>query len=739
MKLYQSRYREKENNTLYPTETEINSFSDLLEAVKKDHIAARMKDFYRNSDNFQAANCLMLDLDNTHSDDPDDWKTIDDVVDAFYGVPFYYIHSRNHMKVKTKTASDGTVTHYEPRPKYHCYFPLSRTYTDFKEYESLLLKAAGRFPFFDLSAAKPAQPFFGVEKPTGGEIQGEYFLDDCLKLCTDTEIAESVYEFTEKFGARNAETQKAVKRLFSYLGLPEPDYQQDAPGAIDQGAASEISDAEYSEEGYALAKLDQRRSFDWLKDWAQKHNIALGRTYSIKSREHPEAICVCVPCPWESEHTTTGPDNETIIMIELGGKLCFLCRHSHCAGRSWRDYREYYENRDAQKPGQAAVDLQPEAGQLPGLANYSDLVSLFETADDRHLELKSFPAFSAAAKIKVHDSVVIAADTGAGKSSLALNFLHDLNEEYPCIYINLEMDVITVWRRLAAIHSGIELDRIERYRSDSTTAAAVNTALRAITSRQPLQVLQNAYTLQEIEEVIKQSTAGREDPTIVIIDHSLLVDTRERTSSRYERFTLVSEGLRKLALSYNIVLFILLQQNREGKKGEDTRPGNSSLKESGSWENDATQICFLWYDPSDHRKKLILTKNRSGSCGEFALKYSPSTQTYKGDATTRPTVRKPTRRERMKQKLLDAYETAYFDTFEQPTIQDMAEAADVTTSTIKSWMKECGGFSVNGKRIEPAGIDSVVVQDIVRYSPEDEDEPAGETAGNGQPVARNRM
>ena len=215
---------------------------------------------------------------------------------------------------------------------------------------------------------------------------------------------------------------------------------------------------------------------------------------------------------------------------------------------------------------------------LPGLLTYSAAVNIFKTADDRHLELKSFPTFSATAKIQLHDSVVIAADTGAGKSSLALNFLNDLNGEYPCIYINLEMSVITVLRRLTAIYSGIELDRIEGYKHDAKTAAAVNISLQAITSRKPLQVIQGAYMLQQIEDIIKQSTKGRDEPTIVIIDHSLLVDTQERTGSRYDRFTQVSEGLRKMALSNNIVLFVLLQQNRAGKATDD-EIGRASCRE----------------------------------------------------------------------------------------------------------------------------------------------------------------
>ena len=394
-----------------------------------------------------------------------------------------------------------------------------------------------------------------------------------------------------------------------------------------------------------------------------------------------------------------------------------------------------------------ALDRAKNGDPLPGLLTYSDAVNVFETADDKFLELKSFPTFSKAAKIQTHNSVIIAADTGAGKSSLALNFLNELNESYPCIYLNLEMDSITVLRRLTAIQSGMELDRIEGYKHDEQTAAAVNITLQAITSRKPLQVIQGAYMLQDIEEIIARSTAGREEPTLVFIDHSLLVDTQERTGGRYDRFTQVSESLRKMALRYNVIMFILLQQNRSGKADESERPKNSSLKESGSWENDSTHIVFLWYDPIERKKKLLLTKNRGGGSGsEFSLNYWAKTQTYTeaaGAATAGRTAggaipNKQSKRERQRQKLVKAYETAYFQTFGKPTLQAIAEAADVTTSTVKTWLKEYGGFMVDGQQIDPAGIDAIVEQqEFIKLTPADNNpfddpEPATPTAGTEQ-------
>ena len=757
MRLYLSNYREKKDNTIYSNAVDIYSLDDLKKAVLRDHIAPAMQDSYRKNEHFLNADCIMLDLDNTHTEDPDGWKTLDDITDAFPGVQFYYIHSRNHMKEKTKTASNGTVTHYAPRAKYHCYFPLSKTYTNKDEYEAIMLKAAGLFPFFDLSAAKPAQFFFGVSNPTGGTEAGEKTLDQYVNEQPAEAVITAVKDFESKVASgeysQEDETQNAISRLYNALGIK----QQTPPAPAVPAEYLIQNSGEYTAFEMAIATAEQRQSLAWFEKWAGERGVTLGRRYMASPINHPNAVFICVICPWEDQHTMNGAENETVIIVDLGGRISFLCRHGHCAGRSWKDYRAYYDKKYAERQGggqatTGAADQQTtgttEEGKpgepLPGLLTYSKAVNYFKTADDRYLELKSFPSFSATAKIKLHDSVVLAADTGAGKSSLALNFLNDLNGDYPCIYINLEMDIITVLRRLTAIYSGIELDRIEGYKHDEKTAAAVNVTLQAITNRKPLQVIQGAYMLQQIEEIIKRSIKGREEPTIVIIDHSLLVDTQDKTGGRYDRFTQVSEGLRRIALNNNIILFVLLQQNRAGKASEEERPRNSSLKESGSWENDATQICFLWYDPTDRRKKLLLTKNRSGGSGEFPLNYWQKTQTYTeatgGTAATPATggamQPRQSKRERQERKLQDAYTTAYFNTQGKPTLQAIAEAADVRTSTIKTWMKEYGGFMVDGQPIDPAGMDAIVEQQaFIKLTPANEtpfDEP--ETAGNGQPI-----
>ena len=275
------------------------------------------------------------------------------------------------------------------------------------------------------------------------------------------------------------------------------------------------------------------------------------------------------------------------------------------------------------KAAESAAKPQPA-----GLLTLERAISILEAVDDHYLEMPRFPQLSEMAKIKTHDTIVIAADTGAGKSSLALNFLHELQDRYPALYINLEMDEATILQRLVAIHTGIELDEIEGYKHDSYTRSKVNAAISEIVGRKDISLLADVYDLKEIERQIQAVTKDRTEPTIVFIDTGLLVTTANKSASRYERFTQISEELRRISRLNNIVMFVLLQQNRAGKQDEKKEPTNSSLKESGSWENDATKIMFLWWNDKTQSKELAITKNRSGKTGSIKLNYSPHTQTY---------------------------------------------------------------------------------------------------------------
>ena len=165
--LYRSSTKQNKTNSTYKTKCVISSLSDLKDAVLFDHVSCAYKNDHRAKADFISADCVMMDLDNGHSDDPDTWKTIDDVCEAFPDVDFYYIESRNHMKAKKD--SKGQIK--EARPKYHIYFPCGQLIDDPEEYEHIKGQIGALFPYFDTKCADIAHFFYAVPEAKGGVIE----------------------------------------------------------------------------------------------------------------------------------------------------------------------------------------------------------------------------------------------------------------------------------------------------------------------------------------------------------------------------------------------------------------------------------------------------------------------------------------------------------------------------------------------------------------------------------------
>ena len=71
--IFTANCRGRKSNTLYPNKCIIDSEEDFLKVVEFDHVCGEYKGNRRSVDNFLNSNCLVMDNDNTHSDNPDDW------------------------------------------------------------------------------------------------------------------------------------------------------------------------------------------------------------------------------------------------------------------------------------------------------------------------------------------------------------------------------------------------------------------------------------------------------------------------------------------------------------------------------------------------------------------------------------------------------------------------------------------------------------------------------------------
>ena len=205
------------SNCNYPHKKEVIDEASLKEAISHDYVCAEYKNSYRSGDNFIGSNCLPVDCDNDHSDNPEDWVTPNDVIQAFPNVSFAIHYSRSNNKAKNgKTA----------RPKFHVLFPIDYE-TDATKYKEIKQKVNSIFPYFDSNALDAARFFFGTKEGKVEIYQGDMNLTQYLNAYDfeEAEMNRIPDGFVIKEGSRNSTLSHFAGRVIKKYGDTEKAYE----------------------------------------------------------------------------------------------------------------------------------------------------------------------------------------------------------------------------------------------------------------------------------------------------------------------------------------------------------------------------------------------------------------------------------------------------------------------------------------------------------------------------------
>lgn len=246
------------------------------------------------------------------------------------------------------------------------------------------------------------------------------------------------------------------------------------------------------------------------------------------------------------------------------------------------------------------------------------------------IPLKRFGQLDKILELVQNDFLVIGANTGTGKSSLLLNLMNDLMEDYQCIYFNLEMSKSTLYKRMIAIQANVSVNAVT---SPSTEYQANNikNAIKYITNHDVC-VEHRLSDLEDIEFYIKMMKNEKGKHTIVFLDHLGLIRTKN-SKSLYEKITEIAKSLRQICLKYDCTIISACQLNRSSYGSE--KLDLSMLKDSGEIENSASKIILLYRnkeyssDCLEPEMMLNICKNRDGMLGETSLIYEKVKQTFR--------------------------------------------------------------------------------------------------------------
>lgn len=199
-------------NCLYPNKIVVTDKNTFIAATKMDHVTAKYKGNYRSKDNFESSDCIPLDCDNDHSDNPDDWVTPFDIALEIPGVAFAASFSRHHNVPKGDKSA---------RPRFHVFFPIPAV-TDEKEYAAMKKRIADAFPYFDTNALDSARFLYGNDSDDVEVYEGNKNIIDFLEEDNFADFDASLEQVPE--GQRNSTMSHIAGKIIKRYGNTEDAY-----------------------------------------------------------------------------------------------------------------------------------------------------------------------------------------------------------------------------------------------------------------------------------------------------------------------------------------------------------------------------------------------------------------------------------------------------------------------------------------------------------------------------------
>jgi replicative DNA helicase len=218
---------------------------------------------------------------------------------------------------------------------------------------------------------------------------------------------------------------------------------------------------------------------------------------------------------------------------------------------------------------------------------------------------------------------ILAGETGHGKTAGALAITEKvILEGKTVLYCSLEMQPAELATRLAQ-RADFPSEAIYD-REASSHEAAILIGLINNDDWKRFRV-ERAGTTERIAALIR-----RFKPDLVVLDHLHLMETAPR-ESRYEATTRISRELKLLAGRYRVPILALAQLNRLHPSQEQRVPGLSRLRDSGSIEQDADTVLFVWRKRDENDKltsegAMRVAKSRMGVTGTVRMTFDGRTQ-----------------------------------------------------------------------------------------------------------------
>lgn len=235
--------------------------------------------------------------------------------------------------------------------------------------------------------------------------------------------------------------------------------------------------------------------------------------------------------------------------------------------------------------------------------------------------------------LKKQDFIILAGRPSMGKSAAALNMATNMaiNNGHKIAFFHLEMSKFSTVERIVANVAEIPMNKLKKADlSDEEWESVVEKSNKIASSS--LSLYDEIYNLTDIRAECKRLKL-QNGLDVVFIDYLQLIDHKSGSENRNENIASISRSLKLLAKELEITVIALSQLSRAPEARANHRPQLSDLRDSGSLEQDADLVMFLYrdeyYNGESEDKgimEFIIAKHRNGETGTIKAKWESQYQ-----------------------------------------------------------------------------------------------------------------
>lgn len=249
------------------------------------------------------------------------------------------------------------------------------------------------------------------------------------------------------------------------------------------------------------------------------------------------------------------------------------------------------------------------------------------------------------------DLIILAARPAMGKTALALNIAQNvaIKAQIPVAIFSLEMSKHQLIQRMLSSEAEIDSQRIRTGNLQNKDWEKLVSSMDDI-AKAPIYIDDTpGSTLTDIRAKCRRLKMEEKNLGLVMIDYLQLIESSGR-EDRTQQISAISRGLKILAKELDVPVLALSQLSRATESRTDKRPMLSDLRESGSIEQDADIVMFIYRDDyykrdddeedisakaiSKGESEIIIAKHRNGSVGSVKLLFQDNITKFKNPIKT---------------------------------------------------------------------------------------------------------